>query len=53
VAKIKNLFAELDLIFFYPIDSIAKKYTYDEVLEIFVRSNSGGTVLSKSDLMFS
>lgn len=53
VAKIKNLFTELELVFYYPIDSIAKKYSYDEVLEIFVRSNSGGTVLSKSDLMFS
>jgi uncharacterized protein with ParB-like and HNH nuclease domain len=53
IAKIKNLFTELELVFFYPIDSIAKKYTYDEVLEIFVRANSGGTVLSKSDLMFS
>jgi uncharacterized protein with ParB-like and HNH nuclease domain len=53
VAKIKNLFTELELVFYYPIDNIAKKYTSDEVLEIFVRSNSGGTVLSKSDLMFS
>jgi hypothetical protein len=53
VGKIKNLFSALELIFYYPIDSIANKYTYDEVLEIFVRSNSGGTMLSKSDLMFS
>ncbi|MCW4045222.1 MAG: DUF262 domain-containing protein [Candidatus Bathyarchaeota archaeon] len=53
VAKIKKLFAENDLIFYYPIDSVSKRYTYDEVLEIFVRSNSGGTILSKSDLMFS
>lgn len=53
VARIKNLFAELDLIFYYPIDSVAKRYTYDEVLEVFVRANSGGTTLSKSDLMFS
>ncbi|MCW3998883.1 MAG: DUF262 domain-containing protein [Candidatus Bathyarchaeota archaeon] len=53
VGKIKNLFSALELIFYYPIDSVANKYTYDEVLEIFVRSNSGGTMLSKSDLMFS
>ena len=53
VAKIKNLFTELELVYYYPIDSMAKKYTYDQVLEIFVRANSGGTVLSKSDLMFS
>jgi uncharacterized protein with ParB-like and HNH nuclease domain len=53
VALIKNLFAENELLFHYSIDSITKPRSYDEVLEIFVRSNSGGTVLSKSDLMFS
>lgn len=30
-----------------------KKDSIDEVLDIFVRVNSGGTVLSKSDLLFS
>ncbi|MDR2405882.1 MAG: DUF262 domain-containing protein, partial [Deltaproteobacteria bacterium] len=28
-------------------------YTLDDVLEIFIRTNSGGTPLSKSDLLFS
>jgi len=54
VAKVKNLFTELELIYYYPIDSTIGKITeYEEILEIFIRTNSGGTVLSKSDLMFS
>jgi len=54
IAKIKNYFGELELIYFYPIDSTAGKITdYEEVLEIFIRTNSGGTPLEKSDLMFS
>jgi len=28
-------------------------YTKDDVVEIFIRANSGGTILSKSDLLFS
>lgn len=54
VAQIKNIFNELPLIYYYPIDSTTGKFTdYEEVLEIFIRTNSGGTVLGKSDLMFS
>ena len=54
VAKVKNLFTELELIYYYPIDSTVGKITeYDEILEVFIRTNSGGTILSKSDLMFS
>ena len=54
VSNIKNLFTELDLIYFYPIDSTLGKITdYEEILEIFIRTNSGGTILTKSDLMFS
>jgi hypothetical protein len=54
VAQIKNLFNELDLIYYYPIDSTTGKFDdYEEILEIFIRTNSGGTVLGKSDLMFS
>ena len=30
-----------------------KQDTFDDVLDIFVRLNSGGTILSKSDLLFS
>ena len=54
VAQIKNLFNELELIYYYPIDSTTGKFDdYEEILEIFIRTNSGGTVLGKSDLMFS
>ncbi|MBI4299471.1 MAG: DUF262 domain-containing protein [Chloroflexi bacterium] len=54
VAQVKNMFDELPLIYYYPIDSTTGKFTdYNEVLEIFIRTNSGGTILSKSDLMFS
>lgn len=40
---------------YYEIDKDIdqKERTYDDVLNIFVRVNSGGTVLSKSDLLFS
>lgn len=54
VSQVKNVFNALPLIYYYPIDSTTGKFTdYNEVLEIFIRTNSGGTVLSKSDLMFS
>jgi len=54
VARIKNLFNELELIYFYNIDTTIGKFKdYEEILEIFIRTNSGGTVLGKSDLMFS
>lgn len=35
------------------IDIIPNDRTYDDILNIFVRTNSGGTVLSKTDLLFS
>jgi uncharacterized protein with ParB-like and HNH nuclease domain len=54
ISKVKNLFSEMELIYYYPIDStIGKIIDYEEILEIFIRANSGGTILSKSDLMFS
>jgi uncharacterized protein with ParB-like and HNH nuclease domain len=54
ISKLKNYFNELELIYYYPIDSTMGSNTdYEEILEIFIRTNSGGTVLSKSDLMFS
>ena len=54
ISKIKNLFSEMELIYYYPIDSTTGKIIdYEEILEIFIRANSGGTILSKSDLMFS
>lgn len=54
VAQTKNLFNALELIYYYPIDSTTGEFSdYEEILEIFIRTNSGGTVLGKSDLMFS
>lgn len=54
VSQVRNLFTSIDLIYYYPIDSTVDEITdYEEILEIFIRANSGGTVLSKSDLMFS
>jgi len=35
------------------IQEVSSRQTYDHVLEIFERVNSGGMVLSKSDLLFS
>ncbi len=35
------------------IDEIPNDTTYDDILNIFVRTNSGGTILSKTDLLFS
>jgi hypothetical protein len=37
------------------LDSIENPdlYTEDDVVEVFIRANSGGTILSKSDLLFS
>jgi uncharacterized protein with ParB-like and HNH nuclease domain len=54
VSQLKNLFTSIDLIYYFPIDSTVDEITdYEEILEIFIRANSGGTILSKSDLMFS
>ncbi|MDA8405241.1 MAG: DUF262 domain-containing protein [Deltaproteobacteria bacterium] len=53
VALIEKLFTD-ELIYYYSIDSTLGKFRdYEEILEIFIRVNSGGTQLSKSDLMFS
>ncbi len=35
------------------IDMIPDDTTYDDILNIFVRTNSGGTILNKTDLLFS
>lgn len=35
------------------LQEVSSRHTYDNVLEIFERVNSGGMVLSKSDLLFS
>ncbi len=55
VAKIVQIFQVEESIVYQELDSIdnPKNYTEDDVVEIFIRANSGGTILGKSDLLFS
>jgi uncharacterized protein with ParB-like and HNH nuclease domain len=55
IAKIYRLFTDENVITYQMADSIDKPelYTDDDIVEIFIRANSGGTPLSKSDLLFS
>ncbi len=55
VAQIVRVFQTEDNIVYQEIDSIDNPNCYkeDDVVEIFIRANSGGTPLSKSDLLFS
>jgi Protein of unknown function DUF262 len=48
-------FRDRENIVFQELDSIYQPdlYRLDDVAEIFIRTNSGGTILSKSDLIFS
>jgi len=52
---IKDVFCTKENIVYQEIDSIDRPESYsdDDVVEIFIRANSGGTPLNKSDLMFS
>jgi len=50
VSTFVNAFAMREALLFQEID---KKLDYNDVLEVFERVNSGGTALSKSDLLFS
>ena len=55
INSIIHVFATKDTITYQVVDSIDRKsiYSTDDVVEIFIRANSGGTSLSKSDLLFS
>jgi hypothetical protein len=55
VARIVRVFQTEENIVYQELDSVDKPnlYTEDDVVEIFIRANSGGTVLGKSDLLFS
>lgn len=55
VDLILQTFTYEDGIFYQELDSIDNPVLYqeDDVVEIFIRANSGGTRLGKSDLMFS
>lgn len=49
LTKLWQTICESELIQYFPVQTD----DIDQVLDIFVRTNSGGTVLSKSDLLFS
>lgn len=55
VALVFKTFRDDDGIAYQELDSIESPqlYTEDDVVEIFIRANSGGTKLGKSDLLFS
>lgn len=55
VELVRNVFCTQENIIYQVIDSIDRPETYsdDDIVEIFIRANSGGTTLNKSDLMFS
>ena len=55
IALIAKVFKSDSNIPFQEVDSIdnEQKYSEEDVVEIFIRANSGGTPLGKSDLMFS
>lgn len=55
VALVFKAFHSDDGIGYQELDSIENEglYTEDDVVEVFIRANSGGTKLGKSDLLFS
>ena len=55
VARARQEFVNGDNITFQELDGIDNPDTYklDDIVEIFIRANSGGTKLGKSDLLFS
>lgn len=55
IELVRRTFASDELITYQELDSIdnPKLYTEDDVVEVFIRANSGGTRLGKSDLLFS
>ncbi|KHK49008.1 hypothetical protein PI87_27135 [Ralstonia sp. A12] len=55
VARARQEFVNDDNITFQELDSIdnPEAYRVDDIVEIFIRANSGGTKLGKSDLLFS
>ena len=55
VARISKQFINEELVVYQELDSIdnTDAYREDDVVEIFIRANSGGTRLGKSDLLFS
>lgn len=55
VSLIREVFCTQSNIFYQVVDSIDRPNSFrdDDIVEIFIRANSGGTQLGKSDLLFS
>lgn len=55
IARTVKQFCSVDFIIYQELDSVDNPEAYNEedVVEIFIRANSGGTQLGKSDLLFS
>jgi len=55
IARIVGQFCTVDFVMYQELDSVdhPEAYQEDDVVEIFIRANSGGTQLGKSDLLFS
>lgn len=55
VWQVQQVFCNQERISYQLLDSVdnPKAYTENDIVEIFIRANSGGTQLSKSDLLFS
>jgi uncharacterized protein with ParB-like and HNH nuclease domain len=55
IALTVGQFCTVDFVVYQELDSVDKPQAYQEndVVEIFIRANSGGTQLGKSDLLFS
>lgn len=55
IELVRRIFTADEVITFQELDSIDNPtlYTEDDVVEVFIRANSGGTRLGKSDLLFS
>ncbi len=55
IELVRKVFCADDNIIYQEVDSIDRPaaYSEDDIVEIFIRANSGGTRLDKSDLLFS
>jgi len=55
ISQTVEQFCMVDFVMYQELDSVdnPKIYREDDVVEIFIRANSGGTQLGKSDLLFS
>jgi uncharacterized protein with ParB-like and HNH nuclease domain len=55
ITQVRDVFCTQENILYQEVDSIDRSdsYSEDDIVEIFIRANSGGTFLNKSDLMFS